>query len=51
MKIEFKALTDAELPLIRRWLEVPHVKAVWDSELEVEASLEKHAVRMASNFV
>ena len=34
--LEFRAMTAADLPLMRRWLEMPHVKEWWGSEPDTE---------------
>ena len=34
MNITFKPLSESHFPLLLRWLEMPHLKAWWDSEIQ-----------------
>jgi RimJ/RimL family protein N-acetyltransferase len=45
---EFRALTEADLPLLREWLARPHLREWWrEEQLSVEALREKYLPRIA----
>ena len=39
MKIAFRPLSEADFPLLLKWLEEPHVKAWWDQDIHWTPSL------------
>lgn len=42
MKISFQNLGEADFPLLLKWLEEPHVKAWWDSDIKWTLDLIRH---------
>lgn len=45
MKLTFRALSENDFPLLHRWLETPHVREWWDSDIDwtVELIHKKYA--------
>lgn len=49
--ITFRALTEADLPMLHQWLSRPHVTAWWEPETTLDAVREDYLPRLAGDEV
>ena len=47
MKIEYRPLTESDLPMLHQWLNRPHLKRWWRAETTLEEVRDKYLPRIA----